>query len=161
VRLFSALLLSLPATGCTSTHDDPPVPTAPRPEVGQQFDPANCGRITGRICWSGDLPEVEPFTIFPNAGGFGVLREKQERANPNAPQIDPQLRGVGDAVVYLRGIDLARGRRWDFPPVTVEMRDYRFDVRQGETIGRYGFVRRGDSVTLVSRQPEPQGVHAD
>ncbi|OAI47515.1 hypothetical protein AYO44_09385 [Planctomycetaceae bacterium SCGC AG-212-F19] len=104
---------------------------------------------------------VEPFTIFPNAGGFNVLRDKQRRANPHSPRIDPQQSGVGDAVVFLRGIDPARGRRWDYPSVTVEMSDYRFDVRQGETIGRYGFVRRGASVAMVSRQNVPHGLHAD
>src|SRR5262249_30904512 len=57
------------------------------------------------------------------------------------------------AVVYLRGVDPARARPWDHPPVCVELRDYQIHVRQGDEEGRVGFVRRGAEVTAVSREP--------
>jgi hypothetical protein len=54
--------------------------------------------------------------------------------------------GVSSAVVHLRGVDPARARPWDHPPVRVELRDHAFRID-----GR--FVRAGDEVELVSRQP--------
>lgn len=139
---------------------DPPEPPHPSP-IGQLYQPANCGQITGRVHWRGDIPEVEPFTILPNPAGGEVLREKQQKANPNAPQVDPEHRGVRDAVVFLRGIDPARARPWDHAPVTVAMQDYWLVIQQGETTGRFGFVRRGAAIAMVSRQKAPHGLHAD
>ena len=62
--------------------------------------------------------------------------------------------GVGGAVVYLRGVDAGVARTWELPPVTVEMHDERPMIRQGDgPPANVGFVRRGDEITIISRQP--------
>jgi hypothetical protein len=61
---------------------------------------------------------------------------------------------VRGAVVFLRGVDPAAARPWGFPAVTVEQRKEWLFVKQGDAEpGRAGFVRRGDSAELVSRDP--------
>jgi hypothetical protein len=106
--------------------------------------------IKGRVVWSGGLPRAEtipyPGTVqLPGGDATALLR------NPNAPIIDPKSRSVRDAVICLRDIDPARARPWDHPPVQVEMRDLRFHILQGTEPARVGFVRRGDTVEMVSR----------
>ena len=55
-------------------------------------------------------------------------------------------------MVFLRGVDPRRSRPWDHPPVRVELRDYQIHVCQGDREGASGFVRRGESIEMVSRQ---------
>jgi hypothetical protein len=67
--------------------------------------------------------------------------------------IDSSTGGLVGAVVFLRGINLADARPWDQPPVTIELHDERPMVHQGDGPPRdVGIVRRGDTITLVSRQ---------
>jgi hypothetical protein len=107
------------------------------------------------------LPVVPPLAVLPCPIGLEALRERQPKDNPNAPAIDPEERGVRDTVVFLRGIDPARSRAWHHPPITAEMQDFRLLLRQGDRIVRHGFVRRGDSLTMVSRHKAPHILHAD
>jgi hypothetical protein len=152
-------LLLMAATGCpdslppSSPSADPPVETRSR------FDPATAGTILGQVLWVGDLPTETtlPYGLTaqpPNGDREALLR------NPNAPVIDPRTKGVADAVVYLRGIDAATARRWDHPSVRIEMRDLRFHVFQGGLDAQVGFVRRGDSVEMVSRDREFHSLRA-
>ena len=80
--------------------------------------------------------------------------------NPNKPRVDPHTRGVGNAVVFLRGVDPQRARPWDHPPVCVEQADYRIEIRQGQAHSAYGFVRRGERVEMVSTQEAFHSLHA-
>jgi hypothetical protein len=143
-----------------------PVPAAMSPEVepvaelGTQFQANATGAIAGQVVWTGDAPVVEPFAVLPMSLNYEFAKGKVLRKNPNTPAIDPQSRGVGNAVVFLRGVSPVVSRPWDLPPVQVAIRDYRFDVHQGSGVGRYGFVRRGKSVEIVSRQPVHQMVRA-
>jgi hypothetical protein len=83
------------------------------------------------------------------------------RPHPNVPRIDPATRGVGGAVVTLRGVDPATARPWDHPPVTVELDDERPMIRQGDAPPDHvGFVRRGDPVMIVSRQERFHALRA-
>jgi hypothetical protein len=93
----------------------------------------------------------------PGGGGaFAITRPA-----PNAPRIDPATRGVAGAVVMLRDVGPAAARPWDHPPVTVEVHDERLMVRQGDGPPRaVGFVRRGDAVTIISRQPRFHALQA-
>jgi hypothetical protein len=88
------------------------------------------------------------------------LREKRREANPNAPHVDPSSRGVGNAVVFLRGVDLRRAKPWDHPPVCVEQRGRQFHILQGKLDSRFGVVRRGESIDMVSREPVFHSLHA-
>lgn len=154
------LLFAFLLTGCAPSAAEPPDPDVSAQPASQVFDPAACGQITGRVLWTGPPPVVEPLTIIPNIGGLEALRERKQVPNPNAPRIASEG-GVAGAVILLRGVDASRARPWNLPPVMVEMSDYRFVFRQGETTGPYGFVRRGAAIEMVSRQPVAHGLHAD
>lgn len=143
-----------------------PVPAAMSPEVepvaelATQFQANATGTIVGQVVWTGEAPVVEPFAVLPMSLSYEFAKGKVLRENPNAPAIDPHSRGVGNAVVFLRGVAPTVSRPWDHPPVQVAIRDDRFDVHQGTRVGRYGFVRRGEAVEIVSRQPVHQMVRA-
>jgi hypothetical protein len=161
-KLLPALLclLWLPLGGCTE-DSAPPADAFPTvADAVTAFDPATAGTVQGRVTWEGDLPAVPPLRgwtdVAPEDGGA----KYHVQANPNAPAIDPDTKGVGNAVVFLRGVDPRRARPWDLPQVRVEQKDYRFVVRQGDTAGRDGFVRRGDPVEMVSAEPVFHALHA-
>jgi hypothetical protein len=119
--------------------------------VASRFDPATCGRASGRVTWSGERPTLIPFIYgSPNPdGNFTLLM----MSNPNAPAIDERTRGVARAVVFLRGIDPALAKPWDHPPARIELKDRGIRIVQGEASGRSGFVRRGDAVEMRSAEP--------
>jgi hypothetical protein len=120
--------------------------------AGSAFDAATAGTVRGRVTWQGALPSVPPFEIrsFLLAGEPGM--DRLIRENPNAPEIDPATRGVGNAVVFLRHVDARKGRPWHHPPLRVEHRDRRLHVVQGDCDSRVGFGRRGEEVEIVSRE---------
>lgn len=146
------LPILLVSTGCT-----PDVPAFestqphPRAEPSTTFDPTTCGRISGRVTWKGPIPPSQGFLYgVPRANGAGF--EFRTADNPNRPHIDPETRAVGEAVVFLRGIDPTASRSWDLPPVAVEMGQGTITVIQGERRGRVGFVRRGDTISVASNE---------
>ncbi len=144
------LLFAVLATGCgsESTATDQSDATQP-PALGTAFDPNNVGTITGRVQWQGVIPNPPGFLFCtPQADGRGFIYNEAE--NPNRPHVEPKTRAVAGAVVFLRGIDSAKARPWDLPPVRVEMGTGRITVAQGERKGRIGFVRRGDAITALS-----------
>jgi hypothetical protein len=154
-------MLAVAAFGCTDPL--PPTPAtalAPSSEPGSHFDPSTAGSIIGQVTWEGTVPTSPPLELFPIPGGGEILGHKQVRPNPNLPRISP-ARGVANAVVYLRHIRLEESKPWGFPPVSVEMRDCQFRLIQGETVSSVAFARRGEAVTLVSRDNHFHAVHAD
>jgi hypothetical protein len=147
--LLLALLFS---TGCTA---DVPAfevaPPDPPAELGTTFNPTTSGRISGRVTWKGSIPHPAGSLYGvprPNGAGF----EFRTAENPNRPRIDPETRAVGEAVVFLRGVDPAASRPWNLPPVAVEMGQGKITVTQGERRGRVGFVRRGDAISVTSNE---------
>jgi hypothetical protein len=151
-RLVFVLTLAA-ASGCDGepTAASPAEPSAP-PPTATAFDPANCGRITGRVTWNGPIPPELPFLYgIPQKDGTFDVRMMP---NPNRPTVDPETRAVAGAVVILRGVNWATAKPWDQPPVRVEGADRQLVIRQGESgPRRVGFVRRGDAVTLASTEP--------
>jgi hypothetical protein len=143
-RIVGLLALALLA-GCV---DDPPA--AP---------PAPAGTIRGRVTWTGDVPAVPPFRGWTDVGLEKTPPRRQVHPNPNAPAVGAGG-GIGNAVVFLRGVDVRRARPWDLPPVRVLQRDYGLHVRQGETESRDGFVRRGTAVEMVAAEPVFHALHA-
>jgi hypothetical protein len=154
VRLTVVLSLVLLTTVAGCDADDvalPPADVPPPIPVATAYDPATCGRVEGRVTWSGPMPEVQQF-IYGYPKGDGNF-EVRMMPNPHAPQIDPTSKAVGDVVVYLRGIDPARAKPWDLPPVRVDLVGRQIVVRQGDDAPRgSGFVRRGDAVTIKSAE---------
>lgn len=124
------------------------------------FSAASAGTIRGRVVWRGPVPDVAPFAVYVNLLGNDMFQTYHTRPNPNAPILDAGSNGVRDVVVFLRGVDPANARPWDHAPVTVEQRDCRFVIRQGDVESRIGFVRRGAAVRMISRDDVYHSLHA-
>jgi hypothetical protein len=140
------------AGGC---GEEPPAVATPAPQPSAKpavpLDPSGCGNITGLVTWVGPLPEIAPVPhVRPRPDGTGHDSHPVQLAN--APHIDRFTRGVDGVVVFLRGVNPVE-TKWDLSPVEVEFRDLQLVVKQGPRSGRTGFVRRGDSVTMRSREP--------
>ena len=152
------LLCAAVLTGC----DDgtPPAPAGPPAAASSEYNDAVAGTVAGRVMWAGDLPAAPPFRAPFSPQSEEVRGPKRDWANPNAPLIDPQSRGVGNAVVFLRGVDPRRARPWNPAPVHVEIRDFQIHILQGDANGPYGFVRRGDAIELCSKEAVFQSLKA-
>lgn len=145
-------MLTLLAPGCADAVQQP-APSKPDPVVvATDFEPATAGEIHGRVTWAGELPAVPPFEYRRNLPSSNPAEPRLVRENPNAPTIDPATRAVAGAVIMLHGIDLRHARPWDHLPARIEHRERRLQVIQGEAEYKTGFVRKGDSVEIVSRE---------
>lgn len=146
-------------SGCDDGAALPETPREDAVEIGGAFDPTAAGEIRGRVTWRGAVPEVSWYRAPLSPGNEHAGEPRRLWPNPNVPHIDPASRGVAGAVVFLHGIDPRRARPWDHPPVRVELRDYQIHVCQGDHEGSSGFVRRGDAITMVSRQRFFHALH--
>jgi hypothetical protein len=113
------------------------------------------------VTWSGEVPGVKPFEGWALPLVENGPRQRLMQPNPNAPRVDAATRGLGNAVVFLRGVEPRSARPWDHPPVRVEQRAYGLHVCQGEADSPFGFVRLGDPVEMVSRDRWFHSLHAD
>ncbi len=155
--LFLAVVL-----GCGDAAPEPPnPPDDPPPSSPSAFNAETAGTIRGHVAWQGAIPQPAPYRISPSSTPGHVPGNRIRRNNPNAPMIDPETRGVGNAVVHLRGVDANRARPWDHEPVVVELRDHRIELGQRPGPPAYAFVRRGEAIRMVSRQPMFHALHAD
>jgi hypothetical protein len=163
--LVAALLAGFAFSGCdegrlTSYFGSDDEPAAPASALSSAFDAATTGTITGRVTWDGAVPRVAPFHAPVTPLSELPTGPKLDWPNPHAPVVDDKTAGVAGAVVYLRGVDPAKARPWDLPPVTVAVRDCRYHVVQGDQDSITGFVRRGDAITVVSEQDRLHAVQA-
>jgi hypothetical protein len=143
-----AILIAFVIVGCDAATPPPSVapPAIPHPPVSTPH-----ASLAGRVLFAGSPPPARTVNAFRMLPGptINVLT----RPAPNMPNVAPDG-GLAGAVVFLRGIDPETARTWDRPPVTVEMHDERPMIRQGGgPPTSIGFVRRGDSISVVSRQP--------
>jgi hypothetical protein len=125
------------------------------------WDPATAGIITGQVVWRGEIPTVARLPAWGDPSLTGLLGPRRWEDSPNAPAIHPQTRGVAGAVVFLREIDARRGRPWDHPPVCVQLHDYQLRVHQGETVGRVGFMHRGETLEMTAAGPVFHALHGN
>lgn len=161
LRPVSAVVAALLLSGCGTTEPEPsPQPVDSRMPSAAYFDATTAGTIEGRVVWEGPVPEVAPFEVVPIVEGIGLIQEQTIQRNPNRPIIDPKTRGVRNAIVFLRGVDLQRARPWDHPPVRIELKNQQFRIIQGKRAYSFGVVRRGDSVEMLSRDRVFHGIHA-
>jgi hypothetical protein len=154
---FAAIALALLWIMRTPSRPTPLYPVqaaAPVTELGREFSQARCGSLSCTVEWEGSRLTVPPLSMFQAKTRPGG---KMELPNPNAPKI-ANNGGVADAIVFLRGIDPKKSRSWDLPAVAVEVNAADMIVHFGETVGRFGVVRRGASVELVSREPAVHGI---
>jgi hypothetical protein len=159
--LFLPLILIL-LSGCGQAESASAAKVAPASSTRhEEFDPQNIGHITGQVTWDGAIPSQEIFETIPNPQAGELLQKKQYRPNPNLPRVDSSTRGVGNAVIYLRGIAPSKCKPWDQPPVRVEQQGAEFHILQGNTDSNFGFVHRGDSMAMVSRDRYFHALHAD
>lgn len=155
-RYLLLVLLGVVGCGQTPAHGPPEEAVSPAAS-GTRFDATTVGRIEGQVVWEGDAPVVPAIETWP----FFSLPRPATWDHPHRPLIDNGTRGVGNAVVFLRGIDPQVGRPWDQPPVEVEFAEHQLTVRQGPRVGAFGFVRQGGNLRVVSRQPCLHTLHAD
>jgi hypothetical protein len=151
---LGALVLSVLAAGC---DDFPALPLMeiepPDLAIGTEFDPHTAATVTGQLTWVGPVPEVKPFVGPLTPGSEGSDHTGRPWANPHAPVVEPGSRGVAGAVVFLRGVESRKARPWDHPTVRIEIQGGQFHIRQGEADSHSGFLRPGDYVEMVSRDP--------
>jgi hypothetical protein len=142
---------AIPAAVSTRTiQNGPPI----------SFDAASAATIRGQVTWRGEIPQVAEFEVLPNFVGGEIFHKKRNWPNPNAPLIDASSKGISGAVVFLRGIESSRSKPWDHGPVTIEQRDGQFHIVQDGVDSPCGFVRRGDRVSMISRDSYLYGLHA-
>ncbi len=118
------------------------------------FQPEKTGTIKGHVAWEGSRPEVPPFQVAANPNFYPPWPERQSPKpfpNPNAPRIN-SAGGVGDAVVFLRRVDLDRSRIWDHGPVTAAFQDYQILLTQDQITAATAFIQRGSAVNFLSRE---------
>jgi hypothetical protein len=149
---LSLLITAVALAGCDA--DPPPLhaPAGPAVAASSAFDATKVGDVVGRVTWAGAFPEAAPFLAPVSPLSEQLRGVKRNWPNPNAPLIDPKSREVGEAVVFLRGVDPRQARPWDLDPVRIEMRDYQIHVRQGNADSRCGFVHPGKKIDLESKQ---------
>jgi hypothetical protein len=162
--LVVALLVGLAFAGCDEGHltcyfgDEEP-PTAPV-ATESKFDAASAGSIVGRVTWVGEIPAIPPYRAPVSPLSELPPGPRRDWSNPHAPKVDPASHGVAGAVVFLRRVDPERARPWDHPPVQVVVKDCQYQVRQGACDASTGFVRTGDSITIVSQDDRFHAVQA-
>jgi hypothetical protein len=148
------LLLAMPVAGCSEARPQPAGEARATGVVAaSQFDAASAGTIRGSVRWSGPIPTVPPFEIRTLLLDNNPPQPRLVRDNPHAPRIDTATGGVGGAVVFLRGIDPKKARPWDHAKVCVENESRDMHILQGALASNVGFVRQGDAITMVSREP--------
>jgi len=160
IKFQVGVLFLLLCAGCEANLPQPKAPVDSLTDASSAYHAAAAGEITGRVEWTGPLPVAPPFQAPVTPLAERTRGPKRDWPNPNAPLVDSKNHGVGNAVVYLRGVDPRRARPWDLDPVHVELRDYQMHVRQGNSDGPYGFVRRGDRIELESKQNVLQTLQA-
>jgi len=159
----SFLVLALTAAlGCGGAEPRAVAGEAPaEQEAVTSFDAASAGTITGSVTWKGAVPDVALFEIQACPFAGKALQLRHTRPNPNTPQIDPLTKGVGSAVVFLRGVDPKVAKPWNHSPAVVEQKGCQYLVEQDNTLSHFGFVRRGDQVTMISHDDTFYSLHAD
>jgi hypothetical protein len=155
------LLLTAAGAGCGEARPQPVTEAAPqRVPAASQFDATTAGTVHGRVLWNGPIPVVPPFEICSLVLEPSLGKPRLWRDNPHAPRIDAATGGVAGAVVFLRGIDSLKARPWDLASVSGEHQDRQLHIIQGTLKSRVGFVRQGDAITMVSREPVLNNLHA-
>ncbi len=141
-------ILLIALVGCDDARSPRVEPVRDFPEVGACFDARTTGTVRGTVVWQGPHPTVPPFEYRPKLESPAA--ERESFPNPNAPAVDVQTRGVANAVVFLRGVDLQRSRPWDHAGVFVEWTGKNLRIEQGNEPVGSAFARRGEPLTIKS-----------
>lgn len=123
--------------------------------IGENFNPKLTGTIRGSVVWESDPPAVPPIKLLLPVASF-----EPEQPNPNAPIIDTKTRGVKDALVFLKEVDLGESKPWSHGDVEVAFENGKLIVRQGKDAVRAGIVRRGSKVAFIAREDRKHHLEA-
>ena len=144
------LSMSLLAVGCTRPLQDLTPEPSPKPFLAATSAsiPPSTGSIVGRVTWSGAAPDPQPIR------GLIGTREGSARwgqmPNHLAPKLDPETKGLANAVVYLERCDPKLAKPWPYDSLRIEQRNRTISAKQGLRTGRIGFVRVGEPFEMVS-----------
>ena len=108
--------------------------------------------------WDGDVPTLAPVLMTANAYHNCLHKKPVLCVPPHQPKVANG--GVGDVVVFLRGVDPQRARPWDHKDVRIEFRDRRMLLKQGEIVSEAAFVRRGDAIETVNFDEDYHALRA-
>lgn len=159
---WSLAVLVASASGCADAVAPAAVPcSGPCVDASTLFDASTAGAITGQVVWIGGVPAAKPFPHRLNVIVDDAAKEARLRSNPFVPHVDEATRGIQDAVITLRGVDMRRARQWDHPGVRIEFSDLDLRVRQGARVDHMGFVRRGAGIEVVSCESRFHGLQAN
>lgn len=140
VLLFAAL-------GCTRPLQDLTPASAAKPSVPAFGDAVPKGSIAGRVTWTGTAPDAPPIKGLIDTGN-GVAWG--EMPNHMAPRIDPDSKGLANAIIHLKSCDPKLAKPWPYGPLRIEIRDRLITVAQGGHSGPVGFARVGEPIEMVS-----------
>lgn len=146
------VFFALFATGCGEELLRAKPQAAHSGGFGAAYDETCTGSISGTVRWQGDLPQAPPFKIFGLPGDYPVDVRK-DQPNPNLPRIDPKTLAMADVVVFLRNVDSQKSKPWDQSKPRIELRDRHIGIDQGGVSSNVGWVRVGDKVEMVNRDP--------
>jgi hypothetical protein len=161
---FAVLLgLLVCLVGCQRTYQDF-TPDLPKPRIDpnpiplqmrpiKQYPPGVL-TITGRLRWSGEIPDVPPIRGLiskPDGIRWG------EMPNHFAPRIHLPTKGVADGVVYLKSAPSIVSQ---FSIATVEWSNLKVQLVDGDRTSRIGLVPVGTEIEMVSRDPVHHSLRA-
>lgn len=144
--LRTLALMTLVAVGCQPAPAVPKKAATPAP-LGAAFDAKTCGAIQGRVTWDGPIPAIDPIPLLVKVEGFDL-----HQPNPNAPRINSKDLGMGQSLVFLRKVDLAKSKPWPFGAAEIAFEQNQLLIRQDGQTGRLGLVRQATDITCISRE---------
>jgi len=153
LTILASLILPFLASCHQITVDDPAAPLEPPGPASVDFDADQCGLITGQVHWDSEPPKQETISAWLSAEGGTQVTVP----NPLVPDIQRGL--VRGAIVFLRGVDARKARPWSHAPVAILQEEYQIRIQQDNETSPIGFVRRGDNIEMVSRQPVFHSLH--
>lgn len=154
VRIPRCLLL-LPLLSAACSDDTLALEYVQSPSEPLRIASREAGTVRGKVIWRGELPHVSPLEVRLNPLAPATFRRRKILPNPNAPQVDPETRGISNVLVYLRG---HHSSDWPHPQVRVDLDDNGWTAFQGDNPTRIGLVRRGNAVTFRTVQQGFQSV---
>ena len=153
----AVLALALGGLGCTRPLQDLTPPAASKQNAPTFAETFPQGRIAGRVTWNGAAPDVPPIKgLISMSDGL----RWGEMPNHMVPAIDPNTKGLADAVVFLKACDPKSAKPWPFEPLRIEIRDRKIGVAQGARGGRVGFARICEPIEMVSRDDDRHMLRA-
>lgn len=128
------------------------------PALAEKYDAGATGTIKGTVVWKGELTTARSFHEAKAAIGSAAIHD--DARNPHLPRVNPNGKGVGEAVIFLRKVEPSRSKPWDLSAVRAEMNEGHIRIEQGTAGHLTGFVRAGQEIEMVSHSKELEILRA-